>query len=93
MLDEGLAVRHQIVSYATQSNWVHAHRLTHIDQIATTEGTKDEADWWNGHLSQVAQTLSALRIFNMARRGMAPAVIGEDSGVDLRADFVLARFR
>jgi len=92
MIDEGLAVLPQVVSYATGSNWVHAHRLAHIDQIATTKDTAHEADWWNEHLSHIARTLSELPIVKTTERGFAPAIVGTKSGVDFHADFVLPRF-
>jgi hypothetical protein len=92
MIEDGLTLLPEVVLYAAQSNWQHAHRLAHIDQISTTEGTSHEADWWNEHLSHVARTLSELPIVKTAERGLAPAVVGENSGVDFHADFVLPRF-
>ncbi len=72
---------------------MNAHCLAHIDQVATTAGASQghEVDWWNEHLADIAQALSRLPIVK-TRRGLAPAVLGENSGVDFHADFVLPRF-
>ncbi len=94
MIDECLGVLPQFVLYGTQSNWLHAHRLAHVDRVGTPEGASQihEADWWNERLSVAARTLSELPIVKTTERGLAPAVIGENSGVDFHADFVLPRF-
>jgi hypothetical protein len=94
LIDEGLAVLPHVVSYATQSNWLLAHCLAHIDQVATTGGASQihEADWWNEHLYEVARALSELPIVKTTERGLAPAVVGANSGVNFHADFVLPRF-
>jgi hypothetical protein len=94
MIEEGLSLLPQLVLYAIQANWLHAHRLAHVDQVAATEGASQihEADWWNEHLSDTARALSELPIVKTTQRGMAPAVIGENSGLDYHVDFVLPRF-
>lgn len=92
MIEEGLTLLPQLVSYATEAKWCNAHSLAHIDRIPTMEGTSHEIDWWNEHLSNVARMLSELLIVKTAERGLAPAIIRENSGVDFHADFVLPRF-
>ena len=94
MIDEGLALLPQLVSYATQANWLNAHRLAYIDRVAKMDGASQthEDDWWNEHLSDVARMLSELPIVKTTERGLAPAVVGEKSGVNFHADFVLPRF-
>jgi len=94
MIEEGLDVLPQLVSYATRAGWLHAHRLAQIDRLASTDGASQihESDWWNERLSRAAQTLSELPVIKTAHRGLAPAVVGKNSGVDFHADFVLPRF-
>jgi hypothetical protein len=92
MIKDGLTLLPEVVLYATQSNWQHAHRLAHINQIVTTAGTSHDANWWNEHFSHIARTLSELPIVKTAERGLAPAVVGENSEVGFHADFVLPRF-
>ena len=81
MIREGLAVLPQAVLYATQSKWLHSHRLAAID-IVGTEGASQihEADWWNERLSAVARTLSELPIVETTKGRLVPAVIGRTVG-------------
>lgn len=94
MIEQGLTLLPQVVSYATQSNWLHAHRLAHIDRVAPTDGAGQihEAAWWNEHLSGIARTLSELAIVKTTERGLAPAVIVENNEASFHANFVLPRF-
>src|SRR5260370_28792973 len=94
MIEEALQVLPQIGLYATQSNWLDAHRLAHIDQIALPGGTSQisETDWWNEHFSLTAQALSRLPIVKTTTRGFAPAVNSQGNELDFHADFVLPRF-
>ena len=94
MIDDGLAVLPQLVSYATRSNWLDAHRLAYIDRVSETEGASQvhEAEWWNEHVSNIARTLSELAVVKTTERGLAPAGVGEKSEMNFHADFVLPRF-
>jgi hypothetical protein len=94
LIEEALKALPEIVLYANQSNWLHAHRLAHIDQIATLGGTAQiaEADWWNEQLAVTARTLSTLPIVKTTTHGFTPAVTRQDGKVNFHADFVLPRF-